>query len=250
MLTLWWRLSPLLFWSSAFLLAPLLWWQGRQARRDTPRLPEASGAAAGQWGDGAPGRRIMVLGESTAAGVGVTHHVEGLASQLARRLSHQDGVTTAWFTFGMNGARLEQVIAAAATADLPRADTVLLSMGVNDTTGFTSLSGYRRRLLALRALLQARYPTPLVLLSVPPMHRFTALPQPLRAMVGWRARQLDQVKKNLASAFPRAFCYIGYPAMTDPALLASDGYHPGGAGYRAVAGAIASALNKGGPSAP
>jgi len=72
------------FWLSVTLLAPLLVWQGKQTRRTTPRLPEAGGEPHGQYGDGEPALRLLVIGESTAAGVGVAHHQDGLASQLAR----------------------------------------------------------------------------------------------------------------------------------------------------------------------
>ena len=238
----WWRTSPLLFWLASLVLLPLLAWQGRQARRDTPRLPEASGANKGQWGDGEPGQRLLVIGESTAAGVGVDVHDQGLASQLARALYDSNGQTCGWHTMGRNGVRLTDLIDGLPVDSLPQADCVLLSMGVNDTTGFTGLAHYRRQLLALRQRLQAHYPSPLVLLSVPPMHRFTALPQPLRLMMGWRARQIDQVKRDLSLRLPDAFRYIGYPPMSDASLLASDGYHPGPGGYRAMAAAIAASL--------
>ncbi len=51
-------------------LAPLLLWQGRHVRRVTPRLPEAAGPRAGTTGHGPP-LRLLVLGDSAAAGVGV-----------------------------------------------------------------------------------------------------------------------------------------------------------------------------------
>lgn len=242
MTAIWWRVSPLLFWLSGLLLLPMLAWQGKRARRDTPRLPEASGAGAGQWGEGEPALRVLVIGESTAAGVGVSDHAEGLAAQLALALHRAQQLTIGWQTFGRNGARLAEVTDAVSGQHFLPADIVLISMGVNDTTGFTRLGQYRDRLQRLRLALQPRFPSPLVLLSVPPMHRFTALPQPLRLMMGWRARQVDQVKRDLAARHPQAFRYLAYPVMTDTALLASDGYHPGPRGYSAMAAAIADQL--------
>ena len=238
----WWRLSPLLFWLSGVLLLPVLVWQGRRARRLTPRLPEATGPASGRWGAGEPANCLLVIGESTAAGVGVADHSEGLASQLARLLYERTGQTHGWETLGRNGARLADVIEMVKEAPSSPADWVLLSMGVNDTTGFTRLAIYRSRLLQLAELTSAHYAAPLVLLSVPPMHRFAALPQPLRLMIGWRARQLDQVKRDMAARHPEQFRYLAYPPMTSRDLLASDGYHPSGMGYRAMAQAIAACL--------
>ncbi|SNB57022.1 Lysophospholipase L1 [Marinobacter sp. es.042] len=227
------------FWLTTALLFPVLLYQGKQARRKTPRLPEAVGAPCGQYGEGEPARRVLVIGESTAAGVGVETHDQGLASQLAREIHERTGQTIAWHTFGVNGIRLGALIHKLETAELPEADVVLLSMGVNDTTGFTPRFRFRRQLRALRRLLAPRYSGPILLLSVPPMHLFTALPSPLRHVMGWRARQLDNLYIRLARQFPEDFRYVNYPVVTDPELLARDGYHPGQKGYRYIAEALA-----------
>lgn len=112
-------------------------------------------------------------------------------------------------------------------------------MGVNDTTGFTPRFRFRRQLRELRRLLAPRYGGPILLLSVPPMHLFTALPSPLRYVIGWRARQLDKLYIRLAWQSPEDFRYGNYPVITDPELLANDGYHPGQKGYQYIAEALA-----------
>jgi lysophospholipase L1-like esterase len=234
------------FWLTTALLLPVLLYQGRRARRTTPRLPEAGGSPCGQYGEGTPARRILVIGESTAAGVGVEAHDQGLASQLARQIHERTGQTIGWHTFGVNGIRLGALIRKLETTELPEADVVLLSMGVNDTTGFTPRFRFRRHLRELRQLLAPRYSGPILLLSVPPMHLFTALPSPLRYVVGWRARQLDNLYIRLARQFPRDFRYVNYPVVTDPELLASDGYHPGKRGYQYIAEALADGDSLGG----
>lgn len=229
------------FWLTTALLLPVLLYQGSRARRSTPRLPEAGGPPEGQYGEGTPARRVLVIGESTAASVGVPSHEQGLASQLARQLHERTGETIGWHTFGINGIRLEALGETLKKADLPKADLVLLSMGVNDTTGFTPRYRFRRQLLEMRKLLAPRYPGPLLLLCVPPMHLFTALPSPLRHVMGWRARQLDGIYTQLARRFPEDFAHLNYPVITDPGLLASDGYHPGERGYQHMARALADA---------
>ena len=47
------------------------------------------------------------------------------------------------------------------TPRLPEAGVVLLSMGVNDATGFTTRYRFRQQLIKLRQLLAPRYPGPL-----------------------------------------------------------------------------------------
>lgn len=227
------------FWLTTALLFPVLLYQGKRAQRNTPRLPEAQGCPSGQYGEGVPDLRFLVLGESTAAGVGVSRHEQGLASQLALILHERTGRTVAWHTFGVNGIRMDQLNRKLAKLELPQADVVLLSMGVNDTTGFTPRRQFRRQLLAFRETLAPRYPGPVNLLSVPPMHLFKALPSPLRQIMGWRARQLNRVYEQLAKQAPEDFRYRSYSAITDISLLASDGYHPSDKGYRAIAEVLA-----------
>ncbi|MBN7771651.1 SGNH/GDSL hydrolase family protein [Marinobacter daepoensis] len=227
------------FWLTTALLFPVLLYQGKRTRRVTPRLPEASGACSGQYGEGSPAFRLLVLGESTAAGVGVESHAQGLASQLALNLHQRTGLAISWHTIGVNGIRLGDLLRKLASTELPEADAVLLSMGVNDTTGFTPRFRFRRSLKALRATTATRYSAPITLLSVPPMEKFTALPAPLRQMMGWRARQLDKVYQALAASAPADFRYLTYPTVENPALLARDGYHPSEQGYSTIAQALA-----------
>src|ERR1039458_811528 len=60
--------------------APVIVVQGRQVRRATPVLPEAAGPREGTEGAGEHGAELalLVLGESTAAGVGAGTQAGGL----------------------------------------------------------------------------------------------------------------------------------------------------------------------------
>ncbi|WP_323751152.1 SGNH/GDSL hydrolase family protein [Marinobacter sp.] len=227
------------FWLTTALLFPILLYQGKRARRVTPRLPEAGGETSGQYGEGAPKFRLQVIGESTAAGVGVYAHSDGLASQLALRLHERTGKTIGWQTFGVNGIRLGDLLQTLASEKLSHADAVLLCMGVNDTTGFTSRARFRQHLKTLRSAILPLSRAPITLLSVPPMEKFTALPSPLRHIMGWRARQLDRIYRDLALQAPADFRYFNYPIAEDPSLLANDGYHPSQRGYQFIAKALA-----------
>jgi lysophospholipase L1-like esterase len=73
-------------------------------------------------------------------------------------------------------------------------------------------------------------PAPVALAGVPPMHTFPALPQPLRAVLGARARRLDAALARLPARLP-ALRHV--PMRLDPArdLFCEDGFHPSEAGY-------------------
>ena len=70
---------------------------------------------------------------------------------------------------------------------------IVLALGVNDVLRFNAPGRWTRDLTQLIADLRERVGTaPVVLASVPPMGRFPAFPQPLRAVFGWRATALDR----------------------------------------------------------
>jgi lysophospholipase L1-like esterase len=230
------------FWLLFALLSPLLIAQARRARRDTPRLPEAGGADRGREGSGSgPPLRLLVVGESTAAGVGVKEHRQGLAAHLARTLTENRDTSATWRTIGVNGIRaqgLNQHLAGAPA----EADLAIISLGVNDTTGFTRPARYRQHLTDLIGTLRRGRPDlPVYLLAVPPMQHFTALPRPLRDLLGQRAAQLDRAQQTLAAQLPGVH-HLAYPVIADPAYLAEDGYHPSEKGYAYIAEQVARQL--------
>jgi lysophospholipase L1-like esterase len=231
------------FWLICLLLAPLLIVQARRTRRDTPRLPEAGGADRGREGDGGgPPLRLLVVGESTAAGVGVAEHRQGLGAHLARAFAHRRQGPVTWQVIGVNGIRaqaLNQHLAGRPPADV---DLVVISLGVNDTTGVTRPGHYRQHLTALIGTLRRGRPNlPVYLLAVPPMQHFTALPRPLRDLLGQRAAQLDRIQQTLAAQL-QGVHHLAYPVIADPAYLAEDGYHPSEKGYAYIAEQVAEQL--------
>lgn len=219
---------------SAALLAPVLVAQGRRVRRTTPRLPEAPGPRAGEVaGRGAP-VRLLVLGESTAAGVGAADHQEGLAGQVARSLAEAAGRPVHWRVLGRNGATAattRDVLLARAT-DVA-ADVVVVALGVNDTL---RLHGPARWTADLRRLVddvRARCgPVPVVLASVPPMGRFPGLPQPLRGVLGLRAALLDRAAARLAAQLD-AVHHVAVPLPPEEVgrFFCADRFHPSPHGY-------------------
>ena len=187
------------------LLGPLLWLQAKHVRRVTPRLPEPEGQRHGEAGQG-PLVRVLVAGDSAAAGVGVAHQDEALCGQLVQRLSQHRTVHA-------------------------RYDVVVVSMGVNDATGLRSPRQWLQWQNRLARVVERRFaPNLLVHNAVPPMHAFTALPQPLRWFMGRWAKEMNhQLVGGLHHAPGRTIHWL--PMATAAEGLASDGFHPGARGY-------------------
>ena len=223
--------------------APLLPWliaQGRRVRRDTPRLPPAAGSSTGAVDGSAPALRVLLIGESTVAGVGAATHVDGMAGHFARDLRARCGRRVEWSVFGLSGATVRH----AHTNLLPAipsepADLIVIAFGVNDVLARTPPARYAMHLRELIAATRGKAgPAPVLLAAVPPMGRFPALPQPLRAYVGARARMLDRAMRRLRIA---GVVHVGSQVRIDAAMFARDRFHPSPAGYRAWAGSLADA---------
>lgn len=234
---------------------PLLLAQARRVRRAALRLPEAAGAREGLCADDAvagAGLRLFILGDSSAAGVGVATQDEALSGQLARRLVERCGRPVAWRLAARTGSALTDLPGLLQAHGGP-ADLALVVVGVNDVTGQTALRAWRAGLATLHHALLARTGARAVLYSgLPPMHRFPLLPQPLRLYLGGQARRLDAALAAFAQE--AGAHHVPLPDLGDRTLIAEDGFHPSAAGVRlwvaSLAEAAAQALGPTASSSP
>jgi lysophospholipase L1-like esterase len=232
--------------ASFVLLAPVLFFQGRRVRRVTPRLPPASGPLEGSVAGPRP-LRLLIVGESTAVGVGVPTHDAGLAGQTARALAGSTGRGVSWRVLGRSGASARHLVAEFIEPAAPiEADVVIVALGVNDTI---SLSSVARWVNALDALLQrvreGSRDAAVVVSGVPPMQVFPAFPAPLRHVLGLRARVLDRAAVRWAGG-QVAVTHVPHPgtAPSDvPEMFCEDRFHPSALGYARWGAALAAAAS-------
>lgn len=218
------------WWLALVLLGPLLWAQGRWARWRTPRLPSLplplTGIAGNGAGDDATTLHLLVLGESPAAGVGVSTHAESLPARLAAEIADRQDVRVCWRSVAENGANLRRVIDTQLSQLAGESPAlVLVVLGVNDTTGLTPRSRWRAQLVQLIAGIRAHSACPILFTSVPRMDSFTALPQPLRSVLGLRGRLLDSDLHAIANEHAGVSRASALPLLAAQ-HLAADGYHP------------------------
>ena len=210
------------------LLWPVLWLQARHVRRNAPRLPEPPGRRAGTAGRG-PLMRLLVAGDSGAAGVGAASQEQALCGHLVRRLSRHH--TVQWCVLAVNGLDSPGLFSLLQEAPATRYDVVVLSMGANDATALCAPQQWAQWQHRLAALIADRFaPDLLVHSAVPPMHDCRALPQPLRWFMGRWARQMNAtLASQLADQHRRTL--HGHPQTTTSAGMAEDGLHPSAQGY-------------------
>jgi lysophospholipase L1-like esterase len=228
-----------------WVLGPLLLAQGRYVRRVTPELPEPDGAREGTAGEG-PALRLLVVGDSAAAGVGAPSQDDALTGRIVAGL--RDRFRVEYRLVARTGATTASTLKHLEKIDAFRTDAVVTSLGVNDVTGDVGVAAFLERQGRLRAILREKFGARLILVSgLPPMGSFAALPQPLRWYLGARAKELDRA---LAGALPdgQGAHHLPLFRTMDRAMLASDGFHPGPSSHAlwgaAAAERIATALGK------
>ena len=214
-------------------------------RQRTPRLPEASGERRGiEFTANATGLlRLLVVGESTAAGVGVTKLRDALPRQLAVMLAARRQSNVAWSMSARTGATASFAATELAPAAPMGQDIALIMVGVNDALKFTPRRAWRIHIDQLIDEL-AKHMRPggqVVLAGLPDLGRFGTFPQPLRALLGWHARALDRDLKTMARR-RAGVIYVAMPPVSWPELFAADRFHPSAAAYRVLADYFADAL--------
>lgn len=217
----------LLFW----VVFPFLVPQALYVRRTAPRFAPAAGPAAGSVGDGAQAR-LLAIGDSIIAGVGASDLTRALVGQTANALANARQCRIAWRALGRSGYDSARIL-----EDLvPRLpsnafDYVIVSVGVNDITGLTSIRQWRRNLAALLRALREHSPDALIAVAgMPPLHGFPLLPQPLRAAFGMRARVFDKAATKLVNGHERC-THVPLDFEPEPSKFSPDGYHPSEESY-------------------
>lgn len=206
------------------LLSPLLIAQGIGVRRRALVLPEASGPRAGTIGDGAP-LRVLIVGDSSAAGVGAATQSEALAGQLTNALSRHHRLH--WQLRAKTGATTASTLAALRADPPERADVIVMALGVNDVTRFLPRRYWLRKQRDLHRWLREHTGARMIYVcGLPPMGRFPLLPHPLRWLLGRTSDQFDSAMQRALLDDPRA-THMPLVFKLDEAHMAPDGFHPG-----------------------
>lgn len=217
-----------LFYTLFFLLLPQAIW----VRKTALRFPPADGAPQGETRIGPNDLRLLAVGDSIIAGVGARTLENALVGQTAQHLSDALDAHVHWKARGRSGATTRQI----ATRMLPRlenqpVDAILVSAGVNDVISLHSLARWRKDIESLLATLTDCWPGADIAFSgLPPMNHFPALPWPLSAVFGMRARQFDRLLRGVLENRPQAV-HIPLAFEARSGSFCDDGFHPSEQSY-------------------
>jgi lysophospholipase L1-like esterase len=211
----------------ALLAFPILIAQAKTVRKRALKLPEAIGERKGTVSNpNLPALSILIIGDSAAAGVGVTHQEDALLGQLRANL--KDKLTLSWQLVAQTGAQTQDVVAMIERSKCSKpVDIVITSLGVNDVTSLQSSKHWINEQHKLHQYcfetLGAKH---IIVSGMPPLYAFPLLPHPLRWVMGRRAKQFDMLQKSKILQ-QQGICYEPLSFDLQTSAMAADGFHPG-----------------------
>lgn len=197
----------------------------------------------GTFGDPDGGTlRFVVMGDSTAAGLGADDPSGAYATILAERLARERDVRVELIALGVSGARVVDVL----NEQVPQVraldpDLVFIGIGANDVTHVTPLARIEKQMTAVIERLKETGAT-IVVAGAPDM-RATAWHQPLRWLAGLRGEQvaatIERVGREQGVGVVELADETGPHFEADPeAHFSADDFHPSSLGYKRWADAI------------
>lgn len=215
-------------------------------------------APSGGAGGGAR-LRLVVLGDSTTAGVGVGRAEDALPYRLAQHIADGQRRSVHVVSYGWAGARIADL----PSTQLPRAleplrqgetapfltgaDVVALVIGSNDATHHTKPGTYRADLRrALEIVRESAPQAHVVLAGIPAFRGALRAIEPLISLADLYARLLRRISRAEAARGGVAYADLArhVPPRIDRAteFLSSDRFHPSAVGYAIWADVIFEAL--------
>ena len=219
-------------WPLALGISPLLYAQGKWVRKQVPRLPPAPQPWAGAV-EGPRELKVLGLGDSTIAGVGVSDARHGLIPQFSLALHETTQRGVSWRSVGESGATSKDILGRfLEPALVERADIVFVSLGANDAKDLKPLGATLSRFERLLNVLHDGHPDAvLIFSSLPAFYLFPTLPQPLRSIMYAHAQAIERSIRPMIESLPYAMMSPP-PSGYHDRFFAIDGFHPSEDGYR------------------
>jgi len=194
---------------------------------------------------GAPTIRLVLLGDSSALGVGVDRVVDTVGGTIATQLA-AEGRRVELSSVAVVGSRSADLGTQVARALLgPHPDVAVILVGANDATKLqrpaTAAAALAESIRRLRAA-----DVEVVVGTCPDLGAARAIAPPLRQVVGLLGRRVSNAQTaavRAAGGIPVDLAAITGPVFrADAGTLCHDGYHPSADGYRVWAHALMPAV--------
>jgi lysophospholipase L1-like esterase len=226
-----WQAKFILGGAAVLPISPFLYIQGRITRWKVGLLPEAKDPA-GVTGNGGDAVKLLVLGESTVAGLGARTHELALGGQFAKGLNERLGKTVSWTVVGRNGVTARRTIdELLPLVPKQKFDYILLGIGGNDVMKLSSPKKWRRDMLELIGLVREANPEAVIFISNCPMIILSPImPEPIKTILWQLSKMHDENIREFTRDLDNVF-YYPQPVDVELEGFFADGIHPSEQGY-------------------
>ena len=247
------------YWLGALIsipLLPVLYVQGEMIKARVPILPEAAEPQGLTFKKDRPLLKLISIGESTIAGVGVDTHDEGFTGTLAQHLSEKYHASVSWRVYAQNGYNAGDVhkqLLPRITE--PEVDLIVIGLGGNDAFELNTPWRWKRNIRKVIATLQAKFPdTPIVFNNMPPIRIFPAFTGLIQFIMGNLVEMFGEELARIVTEYDQVYYHgtvINFESWSkiediepEPTLFFSDGVHPSKLAYQIWAKDIANFIEK------
>ena len=222
------RIAALISW----LALPIYIWQGLSLRKSIDRLnPPLEQNVRPAKGKGKP-YHLLLVGDSSAAGVGVDDIHDSLGGQLVKLLSEKTGRPVDIRIAGCNSATADELRNfAVPNIEHTQFTHVILNVGTNDAKNFHTGKRFCHDFGTLLYALKTRFPhARIIWSSILDLSTISTLPKPLNHILGIRSREMAR-RGAILCAERGAEIPDGdwNPSVEN---FSSDGFHASPKGYR------------------
>ncbi|MEO1261298.1 MAG: SGNH/GDSL hydrolase family protein [Bacteroidota bacterium] len=180
---------------------PYLLFQGYYIRKKVPDLLPPTDIN-GHSGTQPIELKLLCIGESTVAGIGVDTHRDGIAGQLGDYLNEKTNKKIVWSVFAKSGLTTKGVlekIKNEAVEIVP--DIIVIGVGANDGFRLNSPNVFKKNIQSIIESIQKKFPDkPIVFANMPPISIFPAFPFLVRYFV---ANTVNIYRKELNKIIPQ-----------------------------------------------
>jgi len=179
-------------------LLPILYYQGKKIRANTPKLPEAKGIEGEVLKNSKKTLRLITVGDSSMAGVGVDTHKKGFVGTLAQELASHYNFNISWKVYAKSGyTALKVKDRLIPNIQENRLNLIIVGVGGNDAFKLTSPKKWINNIKMLIADLRVKYKhQPIVFINMPPVREIPAFTTLIKYTMG---NKLDFYSDELVS---------------------------------------------------
>lgn len=219
---------------TSWLCLPIYAFQGMSIRGKTMRMapPEQMSFVEVKGKPKSKPLRLLFIGDSSAAGVGVSDFKECVAGRAPHLVAKKTGRTTTCRTCGNNSATagdLRDFIVP--NLEAAEYDFIIINIGTNDAKNFHTKRRFKKEFGGLLYALNAKFPEAKIIWSgIIDVAEIPLLPSPLNKLMGIRARILKKMGNELCYERGALSPQTRWRVIEEN--FAVDGFHASSQGYK------------------